>query len=170
MTGSSVGHLNLLSLAALVRSAFSVFRPITDSRYSCQSRSMRYSPPGFSQSGVLTSWTVLVLPILLSMTLFANLPLYLDGILLLANLLMFQFPRKASSIPFPSDTSTRPAAATSPSASAKLAPLPALTTYRAHMMLMTVLESLTSVCWELGPSSSLRVSFPRFRCSRILTI
>jgi phosphatidylinositol glycan class W len=93
----------------------------------------------FSKSsiGFLTSWTILVLPLLSSMTVFANHPLYLDGVLLLANLLVIQLPRKASGIPLPSNSSTRPA--TPPK---RLPPLPALTTYRAHMMLMTVLAIL----------------------------
>lgn len=100
------------------------------------------------------------------MTLFADLPLYLDGILLVANLLVFRLPRKPSRMPLPSNAPTRP---TQSSTSSKLPPLPALTTYRAHMMLMTVLAIL-AVDFPVFPRSLVKcetfgASLARFICS-----
>ena len=54
-----------------------------------------------------------------------------------ADMFILQFPKKASGIHLPSSKQTRPGSTTSPP---RLPLLPALTTYRAHMMLMTALD------------------------------
>jgi len=105
------------------------------------------------------------------MTVFAAHPLYLDGVLLGANLLIFQLPRTASGIPLPSNAST---STISPSTSLRLPPLPALTTYRAHMMLMTVLAIL-AVDFPVFPRSLVKcetfgaslVCFLCFHCNTV---
>lgn len=104
--------------------------------------------------GFLCSWTFLVLPLLLSMTLFANAPHYLVTFLLLPTLLLLRLRKPDGGTPLPSSQPNTSSAfelgqrlyqSTSTNVVADnstFAPLPALTTYRTHMMLMTVLAIL----------------------------
>ncbi|KAG2006940.1 GPI-anchored wall transfer protein 1 [Coprinopsis cinerea AmutBmut pab1-1] len=125
MTGSSITHINLVSLAAL--SSVALYAVL-------------YNQRPDRKFGFLLSWVVLVLPLLLSMTQFATRPgllnLLLGG---LAVALYHWMPRKEPRSPLPwkqhapKETENRPG---------HLPPLPALTTYRAHMMLMTILAIL----------------------------
>ncbi|KAK2460809.1 hypothetical protein APHAL10511_007279 [Amanita phalloides] len=87
------------------------------------------------------SWLVLVVPLLLSMTVFAHGPLLLSLLLCLpASVIVFLIPTRDLGTPLPSTS----AAVSEPVSHAAnhFEPLPALTTYRAHMMLMTVLAIL----------------------------
>jgi len=93
---------------------------------------------------------------LLGMTIGANHPLYLNLLLLLAIGLVTRIPRVESGTPLPSSQPSSPLLSGLPPvtstsqipgeeynyAAKKMTPLPALTTYRAHMMLMTVLAIL----------------------------
>lgn len=98
----------------------------------------------------LVSWIVLLLPLLLSMTLFANKPLLLSFLLLVpTGLILLRIPHPSSAI-MPMSAHGRspsPLPGVDPSRLSEvkpgsLRPLPALTTYRAHMMLMTILGIL----------------------------
>ncbi len=91
--------------------------------------------------------SLLVLPMLLSVTVFANSPALLSLLLAVPTLLLLMLPRRESGTFLPSVLRhSRASSRTSntsrdPSPSAALAvpipPLPALTTYRAHMLLLT---------------------------------
>ncbi|KAH6903282.1 GPI-anchored wall transfer protein 1 [Coprinopsis sp. MPI-PUGE-AT-0042] len=125
MTGSSIFHVNMVSLVALS----SVFL------YGA----LRTRLPYMRKLGFLTSWILLVLPLLLSMTLFAERPLLLNMLLAVPGGLLLMIPRREGPSPLPSKQAVPQEASRQKSA---LPPLPALTTYRAHMMLMTVLAIL----------------------------
>lgn len=120
MTGSSVGHINLVSLAALASVTLYA--------------SLRTRLPKSRQLNFLQSWGLLVLPLLLSMTVFAARPILLSTILTVPALALLLLPKQEGPSPLPSKQS--------PSPGPGLPPLPALTTYRAHMMLMTILAIL----------------------------
>ncbi|KAF8965738.1 GWT1-domain-containing protein [Flammula alnicola] len=148
MTGSSITLINLVSLVALVRlAAVSLYAAIRT----------RIAPT--RRIGFLASWALLVLPMLLGMTVAATNPLYLLALLLLPlGFTLVRLPRVEAGTPLPSSVPASPSV--SPSSSSyeyatqirptktgsvgqrRIRPLPALTTYRAHMMLMTVLAIL----------------------------
>ncbi|KAH9988774.1 GWT1-domain-containing protein [Russula compacta] len=109
----------------------------------------------------LFEWLLLVVPVLLSMTLFADRPGTLSvGLLLPTAFICFFFPPRESGTPLPSAGVASPRASSSPhrtpgsyhdetsrqhSASSEqpeVTRLSALSTYRAHMMLVTVLAIL----------------------------
>ncbi|KAF8873964.1 GWT1-domain-containing protein [Gymnopilus junonius] len=111
--------------------------------------------PPTRQMGFFTSWLILVFPMLLSMTIAAAHPLYLSFLLLMPTALVLRYPKMEMGTPLPSSQPASPAAQIRMPAGAflreggsegklkaRLPPLPALTTYRAHMMLMTVLAIL----------------------------
>ncbi|KAH9173899.1 GWT1-domain-containing protein [Lactarius sanguifluus] len=132
MTGSTVLHINLISFVAL--SSIALHSSIRS----------RFPPPKSFQ--FLSEWILLVAPLLLSMTLFADRPGILSAALLLPSALVyFLFPPHESGTPLPSG-----GAPSSPHTSPTLlrAPKPgtarlaALSTYRAHMMLVTILAIL----------------------------
>ncbi|KAJ7465187.1 GWT1-domain-containing protein [Mycena latifolia] len=125
MTGSTISHVNLISSVALASIAL----------YSTlQTRIYRGREIPF-----LYSWVVLVLPLLLSMTLFANKPVLLSCLFLVpTGLILFRTPPPDSMMPLHGSVMPSPP----PPKPGGLAPLPALTTYRAHMMLMTILGIL----------------------------
>ncbi|KAK7031584.1 GPI-anchored wall transfer protein [Favolaschia claudopus] len=142
LTGSTVTHINLISSVALASIAL----------YSAiQTRVFRTRAIPF-----FISWIVLLLPLLLSMTLFANKPGLLSCLSLVPTaFLWFTTPApEGSFIPLPaSDRSPVPPSVTPMytqsqgySVEVKERPrlplLPAITTYRAHMMLMTMLGIL----------------------------
>ena len=110
-----------------------------------------------------TEWPILILPLLLSITLFANSPWLLSLILLFPTSLLLLIPPRESGTPLPSnaDRVSTPSSpnhtgqTTSPMKSARaslIPPLPALTTYRAHMILMTIL-SILAVDFPVFPRS-----------------
>ena len=92
----------------------------------------------------LSSWLLLVLRLLPSMTLFANHPTNLFVLLSVPNGLLFYSPMLKSGTPLPMRKPTVSSNSTS-SSQVRIPPLPALTTYRAHMMYMTVLSILRVV-------------------------
>ena len=97
--------------------------------------------------GYNVQWGLLVLPMLLAMTVAANRPLYLVTLLFMLTVAVLQLPRAEIGTPLPSNVPLSPSSSKSSSqtrqpSAEKISPLPALTTYRAHMMLMTVLAIL----------------------------
>ncbi|KAK0203575.1 GWT1-domain-containing protein [Desarmillaria ectypa] len=124
-TGSTVTHVNLISSAALA------------SLFLYHTLLSRTSSPNLIKFPI--SWVILVLPLLLSMTLFANIPALLSILMLIPALGLSSLSHRESGTPLPSNASER-----SDTASAKVIvmPLPFLTTYRAHMLLMTILAIL----------------------------
>ncbi|CAA7263440.1 unnamed protein product [Cyclocybe aegerita] len=132
MTGSSIAHVNCVSLIALIGVAlYAAIRT-------------RIAPT--RNIGFLASWTILVLPMLLSMTLSAIQPIYLNLVLLVLTIGLLLLPRPESGTPLPSRQPASPLVETrfpqNRIGGARIPALPALTTYRAHMMLMTVLAIL----------------------------
>ncbi|KAJ4482321.1 GWT1-domain-containing protein [Lentinula aciculospora] len=131
MTGSTVAHINLLSSVALA-SIFLLYCAQTRTRI-------------FSLTGLSVSWILLVLPLLLSMTIFANSPAILFLLISAPGGLLLLIQRKESGTPLPSNLKS-PTAAVPSSQAHPTAPrmelLPSLTTYRAHMLLITCLAIL----------------------------
>ncbi|KAF7362305.1 GPI-anchored wall transfer protein [Mycena venus] len=136
MTGSTVTHINMISSVALASI-------VLHSTLQTRVYGVRAIP-------FLVSWTVLLLPLLLSMTLFANKPAILSFLLLIPPGLILLRTSAPESAIIPPPSSARSAASMTPTTSrfptevkpGSLKPLPAITTYRAHMMLMTVLGIL----------------------------
>ncbi|PCH36925.1 hypothetical protein WOLCODRAFT_127895 [Wolfiporia cocos MD-104 SS10] len=133
MTGSSISHINMVSFAAL-------------SSVALHSALRTRLPPRKSTYFPL-ELLILVLPLLLSITLFANSPGLLNLIILFTTGLLLLIPRREAGTPLPSNSS--PSRASSPTKEAdrsistlSITPLPALTTYRAHLMLLTCLSIL----------------------------
>ena len=93
----------------------------------------------------LSSWLLLVLPLLLSMTLFANKPTILLVLLSVYTGLLLYLPKPklegVNGLPLPFRQPLVSSASTS-SSPVRIPPLLALTTYRAHMMLVTILAIL----------------------------
>lgn len=96
----------------------------------------------------ILAYITLVLPLLLSMTIFADNPALLILLLLIPAGLILLVPRKQLGTPLPSPNPMFPNSRPpnpSPSAPANihsLPLLPSLTVYRAHMLLMTILAIL----------------------------
>ncbi|KAI0265345.1 GWT1-domain-containing protein [Gloeopeniophorella convolvens] len=124
MTGSTVHHVNNISLVAFASLALYL---------SIRTRLPSPKPPAF-----LPSFALLVAPLLLSMTLAAHRPLLLACALALpAALLCALLPRRETGTPLPHASPRR--ADTTTHTGERLA---ALSAYRAHMMLETVLAIL----------------------------
>ncbi|KAJ6484961.1 GWT1-domain-containing protein [Mycena vulgaris] len=124
MKGSTVSHVNLISCVALA--SITLYSTLQTRVY------------GTRAIPFLISWTLLTLPLLLSMTLFANNPGVLSLLLLAPSaFVLLRNQRLDSVMPLPGKSPLP-----SPSSPRSLTPLPALTTYRAHMMLMTILGIL----------------------------
>jgi phosphatidylinositol glycan class W len=136
MTGSTVFHVNMISGVALSSIAL---------HSALRSRVQAFGPAYF-----LAEFVILAMPLLLSMTLFAEAPGALSLLLLVPMLVLLLLPPLERGTPLPAESRDelaspdgRSRAEASPThLSQSLRPLPALTTYRAHMMLMTVLSIL----------------------------
>ena len=93
----------------------------------------------------------LVLPLLLSITLYADSPGTLNAIILAPIALLLLIPRREQDMPFPSTLRSRPSSSPlrdsarpaqdipPPPTNVLIPRIPALTTYRAHMLLLTFL-------------------------------
>ncbi|EIW79576.1 GWT1-domain-containing protein [Coniophora puteana RWD-64-598 SS2] len=137
MTGSSVVHVNLVSAVALCSIAL----------HSAIRTRFRWA----KSLPFVVEWTLLVLPLLLSMTTFATSPSILSLALLAPTLAVIS---TISSLHSGASLPSKEAQASSSSKQsfsetisapfevAHLRQLPAITTYRAHMMLMTALAIL----------------------------
>lgn len=190
LTGSTVSHVNMISFVALVCSLFSLYdlhclpRNLRQASIALHSAiRSRFPVPIFFR--FLFEWLLLVVPVLLSMTLFADRPGTLSvGLLLPTAFIYFFFPPRESGTPLPSAGTASPRASSSPhltpgsyhdetsrqhSASSEqpeMTRLSALSTYRAHMMLLTVLAIL-AVDFSVFPRTLAKcetygVSFVRF--------
>ncbi|KAI0089613.1 GWT1-domain-containing protein [Irpex rosettiformis] len=139
MTGSSIGHVNMVSMVALASIALhSTFRTRL--------------PPNRTIN-LPVEYLLLVVPLLLSVTLFANSPGLLLLIILFPTGVLFLLPPRESGTPLPSNighsrpNSPTPDRATDSSNADNgssgtpntVPPLAALTTYRGHMLLLTCL-------------------------------
>ncbi|KAE9408960.1 hypothetical protein BT96DRAFT_962565 [Gymnopus androsaceus JB14] len=142
MTGSSVTHINLISSVALA----SIFL-----LYCAQTRLN-----SFSSNSLIIAWFLLVLPLLLSMTLFANWPATLSLLISVPGGLLLLIQRKESGTPLPSNlkspTTPNPSIQSFPPQAPRMEPLPSFTTYRAHMLIMTCLAIL-AVDFPIFPRS-----------------
>ncbi|KAI9459321.1 GWT1-domain-containing protein [Russula earlei] len=147
-TGSTVSHVNMMSLAAFASIAL---HSAVRSRF-----------PPHNRFLFLSECLLLVAPLLLSMTLFADRPGALSAALLLpTTLICFLIPPHQSGTPLPFSGVASPRGSPSPSPRTpgfhhdepsqhdpaqaekpERTRLSALSTYRAHMMLMTVLAIL----------------------------
>ena len=87
----------------------------------------------------LLSFGILVVPLLLAITLFADTPARFSIYLSIPILLLSLIPKRENGTPLPSSS---PMETKTPRWQPSLAPLPALTTYRAHMLLLTSLSIL----------------------------
>ncbi|KZT66714.1 hypothetical protein DAEQUDRAFT_674575 [Daedalea quercina L-15889] len=125
MTGSTIGHINMVSLAALSSIALH--------------SALRTRLPSNRTEHFALEMATLVLPLLFSITLYAETPCMLNILLLLPTGLLTLIPRRESGIPFPSTLRPQSKLASS---SVSIPRLPALTTYRAHMLLITILAIL----------------------------
>lgn len=136
MTGSTVFHVNLISGVALSSIALH--------------SALRSRVQAFGSAYFLAEFVILVIPLLLSMTLFAEAPGALSLLLLVPMFVLLLLPPLERGTPLPAENRDelaspggRSRAETPPMHSSQsLIPLPALTTYRAHMMLMTILSIL----------------------------
>ncbi|KAF8496917.1 GWT1-domain-containing protein [Gautieria morchelliformis] len=134
-SGSTVTHINLVSSVALSSVALH--------------SALRSRLPQNNGSNLITEFILLIIPLLLSMTVFANKPLWLDAILISPTLLLLLVPaRSQQSLPSSHQSPRSPSPTHSSNIdevrhpSIPVAPLPALTTYRTHMLVMTSLAIL----------------------------
>lgn len=136
MTGSTVFHVNMISSVALSSIALH--------------SALRSRVQAFGTVYFMAEFVILAVPLLLSMTLFAEAPGALSLLLLVPMLVLLLLPPLERGTPLPAESrdevtspNGRSRAETLPAQlSQPLRPLPALTTYRAHMMLMTILSIL----------------------------
>lgn len=139
-TGSTVLHINAICSVAL--SSIALHSALT-SRVAV-----------FRSTPFFVEWILLSVPLLLSMTVYAEAPGALSVLLLVATAVLLLLPaiENGKALPtqvddgttFVGDTGHRSAS------QASLPPLPALSTYRAHMMLMTAL-SILAVDFQVFP-------------------
>ncbi|TBU26304.1 GWT1-domain-containing protein [Dichomitus squalens] len=135
MTGSTIGHINMISLASLLSIALH--------------SAVRTRLPPSRSFQFMTEALLLVLPMLLSVTLFANSPLVLCLLLAIPTGLLLLLPRRESGTFLPSSlrhsrqssraSNTSQQTIPSRALSIPVPPLPALTTYRAHMLILTII-------------------------------
>ncbi|KAI0764344.1 GWT1-domain-containing protein [Trametes elegans] len=130
MTGSSIWHINAVSLAAMLSVAL----------HSALRTRLPPNRPLHLTSEVL----LLVAPLLASVTIFANAPGMLCLILLIPTTLLLLLPRRESGTYLPSSVthsraSSREGTALKDGAlgTIRIPPLPSLTTYRSHMLFLT---------------------------------
>ncbi|KAL4071738.1 GWT1-domain-containing protein [Scleroderma yunnanense] len=140
-TGSTVLHVNTICLVALSSIAL----------YSA----LRSRLAVFQTMPFFIEWLVLAMPLLLSITIYAEAPGVLSILLLVPTAILLLLPPIESGTPLPTqlDESKPEGAAADgdrPHPRASIPPLPALTIYRAHMMLVTIL-SILAVDFQVFP-------------------
>lgn len=113
----------------------------------------------FRNMPFILEWLVLVLPMSFALTVYADAPGSLSALLLAPTCVLLLLPPIESGIPLLSETNkvqpsatARDSDSTDGAAQPALRPLPALTTYRANMMLITVF-SILAVDFPVFPRS-----------------
>ncbi|KAJ3484919.1 hypothetical protein NLI96_g5316 [Meripilus lineatus] len=150
MTGSSITHVNMISLVSL----FSI---------ALHSSLLTRLPPTSSQLTFIPSFLILILPLLLSVTLFANSPGLLSLIILFPTGVLLLVPRRESGVVLPYVGSPSRGSGNSSEGEKDDEPnekrrrgriplLPALTTYRSHMLMLTFI-SILAVDFPVFPRS-----------------
>ncbi|KAG2124919.1 GWT1-domain-containing protein [Suillus cothurnatus] len=130
MTGLTVFHVNMISGIALSSIALH--------------SALHLCVQAFGSAYFLAEFVILAMPLLLSMTLFAEAPGTLSLLLLVLMLVLLLLPPLERGMPLLAESQDELVSPDGKSrAEAPPIPLPALTTYCAHMMLMTVLSILT---------------------------
>lgn len=144
MTGSTLTHINLISSVAWVSTFLIVCITSKPSHQSSiallsviQTRIHIPSSLVFS-----VEWTVLVVPLLLSLTLAATNPTFLNVVIILPTCLLMMLPYREQGTFLPSNTPREGKETQPPKRTVSITPLPALTTYRSHMLLMTFISIL----------------------------
>lgn len=139
-TGSTVLHINAICSVAL--SSIALHSALT-SRVAV-----------FRSTPFFVEWILLSVPLLLSMTVYAEAPGALSVLMLVATAVLLLLPPIEDGAPLPTrvDDGTASACDVGDRSvfQASLPPLRALSTYRAHMMLMTVL-SILAVDFQVFP-------------------
>ncbi|KAJ3542969.1 hypothetical protein NM688_g5917 [Phlebia brevispora] len=148
-TGSSIGQINLVSCVALASIALH--------------STLRTRLPANRTLHFPAEFFILAIPLLLSVTLFAETPVILICMILVPTAVLLLVPPSEPGTPLPSNHSH--SRASSPPRSASVAsdgsvrdalpsvpPLPALTTYRAHMLLLTFI-CILAVDFRVFPRS-----------------
>jgi len=150
MTGSSIGHINMISLVALASIALHSI--------------LRTRLPPNRTLHLPAEYLILVVPLLLSVTTFANSPGFLLLIILIPTGVLLLLPPREPGTPLPSSHSRSASPTPDRGAYDNSAPdggsetstivpsLPALTTYRAHMLLLTSL-CIIAVDFQVFPRS-----------------
>lgn len=162
MTGSSVGHVNMVSLAALVYVGLLSDRDriLTLHQASIALHSaLRTRLPSQKTMAFSTDFVILATPLLLSVTVFAESPGYLLLLMMIPTSVLLLIPAHEAGTPLPSNHSvpsrhssrrSSPVRESVPTAGSAIQdtlpepisaipPLSALTTYRAHMLLLTAI-------------------------------
>ncbi|KAG6336647.1 hypothetical protein ID866_2428 [Astraeus odoratus] len=137
-TGSTIWHVNTICFVALASSSIALHAAL------CSRLAVFRSIPFFAE------WLVLVIPLLLSMTVYADAPGALSALLLVPTAVLLLLPSGENGTPLPTNVDeSGPGRVTSSddrdnslAFQSLLPPLAALSSYRAHMMLMTMLSIL----------------------------
>lgn len=95
-------------------------------------------------------WTTLVIPLLLSLTYFASNPILLNVIIIIPTFILINLPYRETGTFLPSNSPLPEKSLNPVKKPISITPLPALTTYRSHMLLMTFL-SILAVDFPLFP-------------------
>jgi phosphatidylinositol glycan class W len=160
-TGSSVSHVNAMLAVGLVSPSRCVGSFVAQGHKASMTlhSALRTRLTVFRIMPFILEWLVLVLPLSLALTVYADAPGALSALLLAPTCVLLLLPPIESGIPLLSKTNKMQPSATArdsgnidgPAQSA-LRPLPALTTYRANMMLITVF-SILAVDFPVFPRS-----------------
>jgi hypothetical protein len=145
----------LLSLWSVKSIPNLVYLPLTGTQTSIALYSaLRSRLPTNKSLGFPAEWLILVAPLLLAITLFAYSPGLLSLILLFPTALLMLIPRRELGTPLPSNiaSSNRGSNPEVQATKSSIPQLPALTTYRSHMLLMTTL-SILAVDFPVFPRS-----------------
>lgn len=161
MTGSSVFHVNVILAVGLVSPSRRVRGFVAKGHKASMTlhSALRTRLTVFRMMPFVLEWLVLVLPLSLALTVYADAPGALSVLLLAPTCVLLLLPPIESGVPLLSkanktraSTTARDSVSIDGPARPALRPLPALTTYRANMMLITVF-SILAVDFPVFPRS-----------------